>query len=367
MLEIEDQLRRYGEALEHELLDRTDHPALTTRSHRRRSRPLLATAATLVVIAIGGGVVVARQSAEDSVAVSTKPTAPSERSAGAPSSVDPSYRLSSEAVPTASLVVESSVWIAFLDADGSARISVFPQGSAQATTSYSLPGEVPAAAIAASKDAVWVATINAEGAALVRLPRATGGSAVVVDRLDRSATLAASGERLWVRSDRLLQQRDGSSGEVLSYRTDLGAGWVATSHDDVWTTDRASGSLLRLAGVATVDSIPLAPPAASIAAVAVNDQNVFAVQGDGSLLVVDVKTGRAKRVTIADRPLEVAAMPSGVAVLSDSALTYYEHDTGRVRSKSLNFPAPRGLAVIGDATQAIVCEAIVRCVEVQLP
>jgi hypothetical protein len=80
VLEIEDQLRRYGEALEHELLDRTDDAVLTPGSHRRRSRRLLATAAALVVVAVGVTAALVHQFADDDAVVSTTPTAPSERS-----------------------------------------------------------------------------------------------------------------------------------------------------------------------------------------------------------------------------------------------------------------------------------------------
>ena len=51
MLELEEQLRRYGEAIERELLDRADGLPVTPVRHRRRTpRLFFAAAAALVFV-----------------------------------------------------------------------------------------------------------------------------------------------------------------------------------------------------------------------------------------------------------------------------------------------------------------------------
>lgn len=367
--DVSDHLDRLAPPIRlNSVVDRHEPSAQRNRG-RRRWMPYIA-ALVLLVAASATAIQRSRTSSEQTVAVDTsgakEPDASGSRSAV--EGTRTTYRISPLAIPTASLVIGSSIWIASVDGSGSATMSIFPLGESDASASYPLPGEVPAGAIASSRDAVWVATINAEEAALVRLPVAPGtGAPVVVDRLERGASLAASDDELWVRSDRLLQQRDGSTGKVIAERSDLGIGWVATSGSGPWTTDRATSSLLKLSGVTTIGSLPLAPPADYIGDLAVNDAFVFATQGDGSLLAVNVETGRSDHVDMPTKPLEVEATPSGALVLGENSLTYYEQSTGRVVSKALDMPAARGLAIDAELRRVIICAATVRCIEVEIP
>lgn len=76
MLEIEDQLRRYGEAIERELLGRGDGTPLVEQRRTRRSRRVLAIAAVLVVVVAGVAIVVIRSVDDDGAIVSTEPAPP---------------------------------------------------------------------------------------------------------------------------------------------------------------------------------------------------------------------------------------------------------------------------------------------------
>lgn len=81
MLELEEQLRRYGEAIERELLDRADGLAVTpVRRRRRPPRPFLAAAAVLVVVAGVATTLALVASKDEGSVVSTEPTTPGEPS-----------------------------------------------------------------------------------------------------------------------------------------------------------------------------------------------------------------------------------------------------------------------------------------------
>lgn len=76
MLEIEDQLRRYGEAIERELLGRGDGTPLVEERRARRWRRVLVMAAVLVVVVAGVAIVVIGTVDDDGAVVSTEPAAP---------------------------------------------------------------------------------------------------------------------------------------------------------------------------------------------------------------------------------------------------------------------------------------------------
>lgn len=74
MLDLEDQLRRYGEALEHDLLEDSDSKLRSTAVTPRPWRRILAVAAVIAVLA-GGAVVVLVDTTEDQDSVVTADTA----------------------------------------------------------------------------------------------------------------------------------------------------------------------------------------------------------------------------------------------------------------------------------------------------
>lgn len=74
MLDIEDQLRRYGDALERHLEHGRDHQVLTGPPARRLSHRSLAVAAALV-IALGSTTLIIVRDADDAAVVSTTPDA----------------------------------------------------------------------------------------------------------------------------------------------------------------------------------------------------------------------------------------------------------------------------------------------------
>jgi PASTA domain len=81
VLEIEEQLRRYGEAVEHELLDRADgSPIMPAPRRQHRLRLLLAAAAALVVVAGAGTTLALVASEDEGSVVSTEPPNPVEPS-----------------------------------------------------------------------------------------------------------------------------------------------------------------------------------------------------------------------------------------------------------------------------------------------
>ena len=81
MLEIEEQLRRYGEALERELLDPADGLPVIPVRHRRRTRRVFFAAAAAVAVAAGVATTLALVASRDEGSVvSTEPAAPGEPS-----------------------------------------------------------------------------------------------------------------------------------------------------------------------------------------------------------------------------------------------------------------------------------------------
>lgn len=74
MLDLEDQLRRYGEALEHDLLEDSDSKLRSTAATRRPWRRILAVAAAIAVLA-GGAVAILVDTTEDQDSVVTADTA----------------------------------------------------------------------------------------------------------------------------------------------------------------------------------------------------------------------------------------------------------------------------------------------------
>lgn len=79
MLEIEEQLHRYGEAVEHDLVERANARPVDLASQRRRSRRVLAAAAVLAIAAIGVAALVTRTPADDGSVVATQPPEPAEQ------------------------------------------------------------------------------------------------------------------------------------------------------------------------------------------------------------------------------------------------------------------------------------------------
>jgi PASTA domain len=79
VLEVEDQLRRYGEALEHELLDRADGAPVARVLRAVRPRRVVAAAVALVVVVAGVAALLIRRVNDDDAVVSTEPGAPTEQ------------------------------------------------------------------------------------------------------------------------------------------------------------------------------------------------------------------------------------------------------------------------------------------------
>lgn len=176
-------------------------------------------------------------------------------------------------------------------------VAVLDLATGALVADHALPGAVSRGGLAIAGGKVWFTITNEktpDETALYALAEADGATPARIDAVDAGTTVAAGGDRVWVRRWTETQERDVADGRVVARTPAPSAGTVASDGTTTWTTTSFDRTLTR---VTSPDSSGPSTPITLSAGGEMGEVHVaggiVAVAQGGSVTLADAGRGQA--------------------------------------------------------------------------